>query len=267
MPNEPHEREILRDSPPYTTDDEALARRIPWHDKAILCEMLEQDCIKIQPGNWWIKPSVSEYGLGLGSFRCSSETGLIIQPEAMGKYVNVDAVRLGGVDRLWIYGAKRRGIFFDWFRYDGHSQHRLTPAQRSKVRRLLSTVNEGFGINVEFIGDYAIEAHGRISIELAELPLWAGDSDPIEVVCGASRMVVEPYAGCSLYSFPVWGGLPPSVNTGFAHLVSVRDLTGSDEPTVHGLRRVAIVNVAIPRGESDDMAGQIADSLRGPDAF
>lgn len=148
--------------------DAKLADSVPWHDKRVLYTLLDQPYLEIPAGRYWIKPAVSEEGLGYQAGPLRAPERMVLVPEAQGPYLNVDAKD----GELHVWSGKRDGVRFLWFRYLGQGHRHLTPAQLGIVTKV-QRYAPGAWVNVELIGDTVIEAHARRSHELVPMiPLW-----------------------------------------------------------------------------------------------
>lgn len=142
-------------------DDAALANTVAWHDKHVLARLLGQPSLAIAPGAYWIKPAVSEEGLGHCAQRVHVAAESVLVPEATGRYLNVDY----NGSEFHVWDASRDGVEFHWFRYVGEGHRHLTPSQLGAVVKLWHYCSQPW-LNLEFIGDTVIEAHARPSSEL-----------------------------------------------------------------------------------------------------
>jgi len=174
--------------------DAEISNIVSWHDKSVLCRLLGQKYALVAAGNHWIKPIISVEGLGFHAKRLVLEDSCIIQPEAVGEYLNVDACSENGtgLPTLQAWTARRRGVFFHWFE---RTQPYLTNHQLWCVETLLDTVPAGTWVNLEFIGDTVIEAHARPSVELwvperYVIPIWRKPGDEANDLPDDMAMVV-----------------------------------------------------------------------------
>lgn len=197
------EKPLLRDAKFYLGKDHLLAPRFPQiHHKHLLFDILDQPHIVLPRNEWVMKPTISTEGVGTGVSFFTNNVKYVLQPKANGKYINIDAVRQRNITQAWVWTAKQNRAKFSSFTYLGADTNILSTIQEQKVLRLLDIIPEGHPLNVEFIGDMAIEAHARLSIELCLMPPSVGDPDPIVEVCGASPKNFKIYKSC--YGYPVF---------------------------------------------------------------
>lgn len=227
-------------------NDRNLARRYPWMNRRVLCEMLGQPYIAVPAGTWWLKPAVSEDGLGVDTHRLVCDEPMILMPEAEGEYLCVDVRREMG--HPWTeahsWEASRSGLFFRWLRYAG----RLSPdyVPDSRLGLLLATVPRGEWINVEYLGDTVIEAHGRRSEELLETIGAEGHG----------------------YHFPIWTGsrapeqtMPVLELPDVCRVISTKIYRFEDADPVQGCWRLGALNVDIAGEDHEAVADGIAGQL------
>lgn len=231
-----HVKKVLRDVPEYEARDEILVREHWFYDKSALYMHLGQEFFPLTD-RWIVKPNISREGLGVGAEEVYDK---VAQPKIDGVYTNVD--RVG--EHIWVYKAIRSGVFFDYFWYAGYGKGELTPTQCCKLSQLPSEVQ-----NVEFLGDEVIEAHARISLELADLPPKRGDVDPIEAL-GAKKKAVKQVEE-AVFCIPIWGEegcqRPKEwIDTLLAvdEIFDVKWCLDSDEQAVQGKQRVCLVSAA-----------------------
>lgn len=262
-----HHRQYLRDATRYACGDLKLARRFVWHDKHILSHVLGQPSWHLPAGRYVVKPALND-GLGWGAHELDlAARDHVIQPYGEGPYRNVDAVCVGGRCYHWIYSGQRQWTRFRWFRYLGTDPQVLTARQREMVARLLETLPEGWPVNLEMVGDYAMEAHARLSLQFADIPLYAGDPDPITLCTDATPLQVRPLAGAIFFSIPAHctvkltaDACRPLVEE-MAHRDGLRPLSyqwtaESDGRPVDGAWRVLVMNCALQPPEDPEAAAE-----------
>jgi hypothetical protein len=233
-------------------DDGPLVRRYPWYDKRILCQLLGQPYLSLPRGRWVLKPAVSLEGLGYRTTFSDFPADVVVQPYQDGEYLCVDA--MGSC--VWMYSAARDGLHFRWFEYRGDDARTLSLEQVRKLRRIQETTEEP--VSLEFLGDYCIEAHARLSMQLVDLAAAAGAEDPLEV-CGGERQGVDELGeGWGYFSTVHWASRRPSVAACDAACAAAHDHATDDlqilcthpwgklgEREVDGRYRVFGVNFAV----------------------
>jgi hypothetical protein len=277
---EQHQLQYLQGVTHYNADDEFLAAKYPKvYDKLRLCQALGQDATALPAGEYIHKPRWSYSGLDFGVCELSLGIDTVVQPRQEAAYANVDAIKVGSTLHYWVWTAVSKSRpFFDYFKYNGYCTGLLSEVQRQKLLTILDLVDElGIGVNVEFLGDYAIESHVRLSLGLSDLPRHAGDPCPVELVTGVQQPLVVSnlLADYNYYSVPIWVDesekyqdpwlILDALNEFPVSLLSFQWLWGIQandpwaEPIVAGKKRVCVLNLMLPSSYSIE---ELVSSLR-----
>lgn len=209
--------------------DAELADSCLWHDKRVLYTLLNQPFLTVPAGTSWLKPAISEEGLGYQAQRLDLPISVIV-PEATGDYLNVDV----NDGKIYSWSASRDEVKFNWFKYLGEGHRRLTTAQLGAITKLQYYGAKVF--NVEFIGDTVIEAHARLSDEL--LP---------------TIQLEENNINGWAYCLPVFGSLPKNLPKSF----KLKKIEEAEAPVKGKTRRYLLYAWLQDDEEADNLARQV----------